>query len=455
FDGDECTDDLCNEATGECVYAPLEDCCETSLDCDDGDSCTTDSCDVGTGACKHVAISGCCQTSEDCDDNNPATIDTCDNNTCVHVDDPEHCYLPETSAVVINELMIDSGPIPDTTGEYIELYNASGTVIDLLGWKLETASGTHTINEDGVFGYNSTKIVPGGIYLMARATNPATDGLLKPHYVYDGVAVELHDPANGLDTAWALALRDDAGEIVDTVAYDPGWPIIPGHSMELVHPYVDNADKANWVAAGQSKNAVFNTSYSYTVTVKGSPKQPNMGAYRGITDGNCPVSDEAAICGVGLCDMDGRCQEGHLEGCCTTNTDCQDFNPCTVSVCDTDNNVCSPPVTLDGCCATDADCVDDNPCNYDRCIAGICRWSPNVIPNCCTSHEHCEDGDACTTNVCDLVSGNCHEPEDVILPAGQTCCNSAFDCDDETAATDDFCLENICSNPPAANFCLS
>jgi hypothetical protein len=464
---DLCTAYMCYKShTGlqYCRFGPMiADCCTEDSMCNDGNPCTLDACDFesglenGAGICHHEddpALSDCCVHSADCDDSDPSTIDTCDNNTCLHVDDPGHCELPATSLMVINELMIDSGAIPDNTGEYIELYNASDEVVDLIGWKLETESGSHTIIADNVFGYNSTKVVPGGVYLLARTTNPAIDGFLKPHYIYDGFDVELKDPDTGLDGDWVLALRDGANVIVDSVVYNADWPIVPGHSMELTHPYKDNNDVANWVAAGQSANIAYNGSYSYAVNVKGSPKHPNTGAYQGIVDATCPVADELGLCGVGFCNPDNRCEEGMLEDCCTSNLHCKDFNPCTVSTCNNDTNTCSSPVYLDGCCAADSECVDDNPCNFDRCIGGICRYSPNVIPNCCTGPDHCDDSDACTIDACNTVVGECLTPEAVVLPAGQSCCNTVTDCDDGTAATNDFCEDNICSNPPAENFCL-
>src|SRR5262249_47039623 len=51
-------------------------CVHTATSCDDGNACTTDSCDAATG-CAHVAIS--------CDDGNACTNDACDAATgCVH-----------------------------------------------------------------------------------------------------------------------------------------------------------------------------------------------------------------------------------------------------------------------------------------------------------------------------------------------------------------------------------
>ncbi len=61
-DGDVCTRDDCDPATGKCV-AP-------GIDCDDGALCTADTCDAGKGTCSHqTAVHGSA-----CDDGDPCTL---------------------------------------------------------------------------------------------------------------------------------------------------------------------------------------------------------------------------------------------------------------------------------------------------------------------------------------------------------------------------------------------
>jgi hypothetical protein len=70
-DGNACTTDSCNAATG-CVYTPIS--------CDDSNACTADSCDPATG-CAHAAIV--------CDDGNLCTDDTCNPASgCVYTPKP-------------------------------------------------------------------------------------------------------------------------------------------------------------------------------------------------------------------------------------------------------------------------------------------------------------------------------------------------------------------------------
>lgn len=122
-DGNPCTTDECNAATG-CANEPLAGCCRSNddcgagacmlgrtcvastctagipRDCDDGNRCTTDTCEPATG-CLHQAVPACCRDDGDCpgepcfsricadsacavgaprlcDDGDPCTTDACD-----------------------------------------------------------------------------------------------------------------------------------------------------------------------------------------------------------------------------------------------------------------------------------------------------------------------------------------------------------------------------------------
>ncbi|HOU53653.1 MAG TPA: hypothetical protein PLQ97_06965 [Myxococcota bacterium] len=103
-DGNACTQDLCDPATGGCLHRALEGCvsCRSGDACDDGDPCTDDRCDpdlgvcshsqsscddqrsctrdwceAGTG-CRHDALPGFCERDEECRDEDPCTDDRCD-----------------------------------------------------------------------------------------------------------------------------------------------------------------------------------------------------------------------------------------------------------------------------------------------------------------------------------------------------------------------------------------
>jgi hypothetical protein len=129
-DGNECTDDVCDPATGTCQHVTVED--ETScefgelpglckagvcvdamlcegIECeDDGNECTDDVCNPATGSCEHVTLPddtecdfdgspGLCKAGVcvdamlcegvPCDDDNECTKDTCNplTGTCANM----------------------------------------------------------------------------------------------------------------------------------------------------------------------------------------------------------------------------------------------------------------------------------------------------------------------------------------------------------------------------------
>jgi hypothetical protein len=86
-DGNPCTANLCDPATGECSHPPFDcddddpcttewcdpvagRCIITPLDCDDGNACTVSACNPTTGACEHSPV--------DCGDGIACTTNFCD-----------------------------------------------------------------------------------------------------------------------------------------------------------------------------------------------------------------------------------------------------------------------------------------------------------------------------------------------------------------------------------------
>ena len=145
-----------------CRYGDnFENCCTEDSQCNDGNECTLDICSIAvgddSGSCVFEAdpvLTQCCVTVNDCIDDDPATLDLCEPpnptiayNHCQNPPDPNYCglanpgYSDHPDAIVINEMMIAPGDVPDTVGEFIEFFNASDHVIDMTGWTLDAVSG--------------------------------------------------------------------------------------------------------------------------------------------------------------------------------------------------------------------------------------------------------------------------------------------------------------------------
>ncbi|MCD4739680.1 carboxypeptidase-like regulatory domain-containing protein [archaeon] len=131
-------------------------------------------------------------------------------------------------------------------------------------------------------------------------------------------------------------------------------------------------------------------------------------------------------------------------GACETDGDCVDEFPCTIDVCSnslcyhnsqtdclnndeccplgcdssTDNDCTNAPPTKD--CSIDSDCSDWNYCTVDECKSGVCAY---------TQITSCSAGDSCCPQGCDYLSdADCDQ------------CGSDGDC-----VPEDPCLEPLCT----------
>jgi len=155
-----------------------------------------------------------------------------------------HCSLVIASAqsvpsIVINELQYH--PLSnDHSEEYIELYNAGITTVDLSGWKF--SDGIHYTFPDGV------SIPPGGYVVIGH--DPAT---VEAVYGITGVLGPF-ESGRLSNSGERVAIEDAEGNLVDEVTYDDHhpWPEAPdgdGPSLELINPAFDNDRACSWGAS--------------------------------------------------------------------------------------------------------------------------------------------------------------------------------------------------------------
>lgn len=116
--------------------------------------------------------------------------------------------------------------------------------------------------------------------------------------------------------------------------------------------------------------------------------------------------------------------------CCNVSADCKpDDEPCLRYLCykntSTGVNRCRFGPSTPGCCMTEAQCNDGNPCTADDCdlsggtAAGFCTHIPvPVASGCCLSVVDCDDADPATIDTC--VASSCthtSDPNYCVLPA--------------------------------------
>jgi cysteine-rich repeat protein len=103
-------------------------------------------------------------------------------------------------------------------------------------------------------------------------------------------------------------------------------------------------------------------------------------------------------------------------------------------------------------CEGDLECQDGNACTSDVCDNGTCVNAP----------ISCADGNACTTDSCNPAQGCINTP--IVCNDGDTCttdsCSPALgcqftplDCDDDNECTDDFCSGGFCEHQANTNLC--
>ena len=234
-----------SDKAGKCDYEPKR------VDC--GIGCSMGKCE--TGPCTGMTCES--PPADECDEN--TAVDYAETGTCRETMEGTKCdYAPsfencsytdatcmdatcknpvgQKGGVVVTELMADPDGVSDPTGEWIEVYNAGSSAVDLNGWRLESKGmQSHAIAE-------SVSVPSKGRAVLARSSDPVGDGSVTPDYTYgDDVLL-----SNGEDS---VRLVDGDGNVVDFVYWEAG-SVMAGHSRKLspgVAPTVSNNDDfANW-----------------------------------------------------------------------------------------------------------------------------------------------------------------------------------------------------------------
>jgi hypothetical protein len=183
-------------------------------------------------------------TSGDCDDDvaevNPGADEDCDDtidNDCnglTDADDPDCAPIPTAGTIIITEIMANPAAIPDSLGEYFELYNTTSETLVLSGCTIADLADDYHVIRDG------TVIGPNASVVFARSGDAL--GGVAPDYIYDAFQL-----ANTTDK---VVLSCDE-TVIDQVVYDgsSGWPITAGRSLSLdpsSYDSISNDSSANW-----------------------------------------------------------------------------------------------------------------------------------------------------------------------------------------------------------------
>lgn len=178
----------------------------------------------------------------------------------------------------ITEVMIDPQAVFDSSGEWIELLNASEQAVNVLGWTLSDGDGEQVVISESVI------VSSGETLVIGNNGEPASNGGVEIDYAYDGTAFHLDNQADEVE------LR--AGDLeMDELRYDADWPLMGGAALMLDAWLMDNGADGS-LAQHWCASSVIHLSGDF-----GSP---------GAANGYCQTIDHD---GDGYTELDGDCDD--------------------------------------------------------------------------------------------------------------------------------------------------
>ncbi|HKJ68884.1 MAG TPA: lamin tail domain-containing protein, partial [bacterium] len=172
-------------------------------------------------------------------------------------------------SVVINEIMYDprSGD-----PEWLELYNAGATPINLFSWQLGDLSATVTLIDTTLI------LSPDEFLVISAAPSLGT-------YDYNASMVYVPDVFPVLNNSGdRLYLRDAAGALIDSVVYASGMGGSDGVSLERRMPFLPGTHTSNWSgsldpsgATPGRRNSIAPFDYDLALTQLRTPQAVNPG----------------------------------------------------------------------------------------------------------------------------------------------------------------------------------
>jgi hypothetical protein len=207
---------------------------------------------------------------------------------------------------------------------------------------------------------------------------------------------------------------------------------------------------------------------------------PATGCFALPKDAAC---DDQVACSKDHCDAEAGCENLPMHGLCDDLVDCtddtcvpgvgclhspqalvcDDGDPCTEDSCLPDAGCASNPLGEGAPCAEGKVCqggkcvcptqCDGKECGPDGCggLCGVCTGGAVCLKGACVFDctAPCDDGIACTVDLCTPETGCVSTPDDSLCPGGSVCDKKACDpkngcitvppCDDGSLCTNDLC----------------
>jgi hypothetical protein len=486
-DGNPCTADSCDPASGNPIYTPapgqsctdnnlctLGDICNEQGQCvginksvDDANECTTDACDPASGNVSHTPLPNCkpCSVAADCNDNNPCTNDSCQAGKCAYANASSGTNCSDNNPCTDNDKCNGSGQCVGTPKNVDDGNPCTADSCNPVnGNVVNTPSSGAACNDNNACTLGdqcdvgvckgTPKSVDDGNECTTDACNPATGNVSHtplPNCKPCSVAADCND--NNPCTNDSC----QAGKCAYANASS-------GTNCSDNNLCTDN-DKCNGSGQCAGTPKTCNTPPNACFTSSGSCNQADGLCVYPLASNGTPCSDNNACtlndaCQAGTCvpgatktcnappnnqcyNSPGTCNPSNGDCSYTTKSSgasCDDSNACTSGDQCNASGTCSG-TTITGCktCNSAADCNDNNPCTNDVCSGGVCS-NPNNTASC-NDNNPCTDNDTCGNGTCSGTN----------IPGCKNC-NVNSDCNDNNSCTSDICDANKkCTNNNLAN----
>jgi len=414
-DGNPCTSNGCEGYSGVCMYAA------NTATCDDGDACTTgDAC--GSGSCAGKRTCACLGVA-DCDDKNACTLEACNSGACVYVNAAADAKCSDNNACTEGDAC-SGGLCVASAAKVCDDSNAC--TLDACVPDLGCVSGPLAVACDDGNTLTINDFCQGGacIGLPAACTSDAacSDG----NACTDDACMAgacAHKPAG-----MGKACEDGNGCTVDDSCL--AGACLPGMPTSCDDANVCTDDTCD------PKNGACQHSANATPCKDGNACTTQDACASGVCVGAGKLfCDDGNLCSDDACDSVAGCT--HTAG----TASCDDGDACTLA------DACTASACAGG---PAANCSDDNPCTNDSCqILTGCEHEFNIAScddgSACTvidscldgacvgnSAPDCDDGNDCTTDTCAAATGCAHDVN------GESCN------DQDHCTTPDTCMAGVC-----------
>lgn len=373
-DWDGCTIDKCKDNV--CSWQDDLDpqCCNATTDCEDsGDECQSVVCKNHLCAMLPSGAPGCCEQDSQCDDQDNCTIDYCVQMQCVHIGSccEQDSDCDDGDSLCTNDLCVNG------TCKFLPT-GAEGCCVDF---------PVDEDFEDGLAqGWSFDSSAPGALEWETGSADAyqgdkslALEGSVGSEAMAEAVLpIGVIPPMGAKLTFWLKMDLPESGDCTEN-------RLVVMFDNQVVSEWCNSL--VNWFKVEVSLQAFAGQEGELSLRFEADPWLGG-GDYAVLVD-----------------------KVRLAQACCSTDSDCNDNNPCTNNVCPGVKSLCTfQPIA--GCCLGNGQCQDEDPCTEDKCKNNECV----NLDLCCESDAECDDGDdKCTADLC--ADGLC-----VFVPTGEAGC---------------------------------